>query len=156
LSRKAYLAQFGANKFGTGKFFLFVFGEKTKSQLELRYDPVLPGYHGMGYALRAAARIHDPAAATADRLAQVERTDPLGGGKRSLGGATGTAPGRQTWPGTLCTLSATGCIDHVAMQAALHRMTVFLKVSACKDQITCISNVSLQLCLSPSVTMPGI
>ena len=36
----ANLAQFWA-KFGTGKFFLFVFGQKTKSQLELRYGPVV-------------------------------------------------------------------------------------------------------------------
>ena len=36
----ANLAQFRA-KFGIGKFFLFVFGQKTKSQLELRYGPVV-------------------------------------------------------------------------------------------------------------------
>jgi hypothetical protein len=36
---EANLAQFGA-KIGTGKFVLFVFGGKTKSQLELRYGPV--------------------------------------------------------------------------------------------------------------------
>ena len=35
----ANLAQFRA-KLGIGKFFLFVFGQKTKSQLELRYGPV--------------------------------------------------------------------------------------------------------------------
>ena len=35
----ANLAQFRA-KFGTGKFFLFVFGQKTKSQLELLNVPV--------------------------------------------------------------------------------------------------------------------
>ena len=32
-------AQFRA-KIGTGKYFLFVFGQKTKSQLELLYGPV--------------------------------------------------------------------------------------------------------------------
>ena len=35
----ANLAQFRA-KFGTGKFFLFVFGQNKKSGEELRYSPV--------------------------------------------------------------------------------------------------------------------
>ena len=38
----ANLAQFRA-KIGTGKYFLFVFGQKTKTGVELRYGPVVPG-----------------------------------------------------------------------------------------------------------------
>jgi hypothetical protein len=38
--RKANLAQFGP-KFGTGKFFLFVFGQNHKSVEELSNGPVL-------------------------------------------------------------------------------------------------------------------
>jgi hypothetical protein len=36
----ANLAQFRA-KIGTGKYLLFVFGQKAKSQLELLYGPVV-------------------------------------------------------------------------------------------------------------------
>ena len=39
----ANLAQFRA-KFGTGKFFLFVFGQNQKSVQELLYGPVLLEY----------------------------------------------------------------------------------------------------------------
>jgi hypothetical protein len=56
----ASLAQFRA-KFGTSKFFLFVFGQKTKSQLELRNGPVPRGtsgtFQGTDYIRPYAVRV---------------------------------------------------------------------------------------------------
>jgi hypothetical protein len=42
----ANLAQFQA-KLGIDKFFLYVFGQKTKSQLELLHSPVYTGNKGV-------------------------------------------------------------------------------------------------------------
>ena len=51
----ANLAQFRA-KFGTGKFFLFVFGQNQKSVQELLYGPVLgccvPGTAQLGTCIK--------------------------------------------------------------------------------------------------------